>query len=508
MGIIHIFHAQHKILCFDGYVGCLDNTVKSFHIDRTYEYMKMPNIQYSTSISREARLDPRLLLTLVILCTVAVNSAYAETYNIYIEPLPEWADHASNVVYESTRAWEDANPELKFYEVDDPSDADFIVRWVKDFGGEILGYAYGDELIEVGLGDSDCYGSWQPFSTNFVRDTMSHEIGHILGLEHVDDVNHIMHPIANFTEYDLITDEEVLAGGYGYFFPACTHKDVTTFTYSVSTDDPAYGFDVYFVPSGDMLDKWSRGERFSHYLDESCYGENYLEYSGTCEGVSRGSGLLVIVGDIVTNPLTTITIQMLESPARAFAYVPNTGQLPSPPPEPVVLDEPPGDMPAAESTPSITDSVCGAGTHLENGECVITARPAPGGCLVATAVYGSELAPQVQMLREIRDGTLLSTQSGTSFMAGFNSIYYSFSPTIADLERDNPAFRDAVRLFITPMLATLSIMTLADAEESQVIGLGMLVIALNLGLYVAAPVMAGLVLAGRLGPGECGRHRA
>ena len=113
-----------------------------------------------------------------------------------------------------------------------------------------------------------------------------------------------------------------------------------------------------------------------------------------------------------------------------------------------------------------------------------------GGCLIATAAYGSELAPQVQALRELRDNTLLSTESGSSFMAGFNSIYYSFSPAIADLERENPAFREGVKLFITPMLSTLSVMTLADqGSESQVVALGLSVIALNLGLYIAAPAV-------------------
>ena len=90
------------------------------------------------------------------------------------------------------------------------------------------------------------------------------------------------------------------------------------------------------------------------------------------------------------------------------------------------------------------------------------AAPSDGGCLIATAAYGSELAPQVQFLREIRDNTLLSTASGTSFMTGFNQFYYSFSPAVADLERENAVFRDAVRVAITPALYTLNIMTLAD----------------------------------------------
>ena len=49
-----------------------------------------------------------------------------------------------------------------------------------------------------------------------------------------------------------------------------------------------------------------------------------------------------------------------------------------------------------------------------------------GGCLIATAAFGSEMAPQVQFLREIRDNTVLQTESGSAFMAGFNPVYYSF----------------------------------------------------------------------------------
>jgi len=123
-------------------------------------------------------------------------------------------------------------------------------------------------------------------------------------------------------------------------------------------------------------------------------------------------------------------------------------------------------------------------------EETITEESRGGGCLIATAAYGSELAPQVQFLREIRDNTVMSTSSGISFMTGFNQLYYSFSPSIADMERENPMFQEAVRAFITPMISTLSIMTLADdGSEIEVLGLGVSVIALNLGMYVAAPAI-------------------
>ncbi|GKS66983.1 hypothetical protein YTPLAS73_05300 [Nitrosarchaeum sp.] len=129
---------------------------------------------------------------------------------------------------------------------------------------------------------------------------------------------------------------------------------------------------------------------------------------------------------------------------------------------------------------------------------VETSEPG-GGCLIATAAYGTELSPQVQFLREIRDNTVMSTSSGAAFMTGFNQLYYLFSPTIADLERENPMFQEAVRAFITPMISTLSIMTLAeDGNESQVFGLGVSIIALNLGMYIAAPALVGYTVSKRL----------
>jgi len=101
------------------------------------------------------------------------------------------------------------------------------------------------------------------------------------------------------------------------------------------------------------------------------------------------------------------------------------------------------------------------------------------------------MAPQVQLLREIRDNQLMNTESGSAFMTGFNELYYSFSPTIADMQRENPMFKEAVKLGLTPMLSSLAIMQNAETE-SEVLGLGLSVIALNLGMYIAAPALIGM----------------
>ena len=113
-----------------------------------------------------------------------------------------------------------------------------------------------------------------------------------------------------------------------------------------------------------------------------------------------------------------------------------------------------------------------------------------GGCLIATASFGSELAPQVQLLREIRDNTILQTKSGSAFMTGFNQLYYSFSPTIADYERDNIIFKEAVKLTLIPLLTSLTLLQYADIDsESEMLVYGIGIILLNIGMYFVAPAV-------------------
>ena len=155
----------------------------------------------------------------------------------------------------------------------------------------------------------------------------------------------------------------------------------------------------------------------------------------------------------------------------------------------------------AEPTPELTSEPnCGAGTILKDGMCVVDTtksteeKSSGGGCLIATATYGSELAPQVQQLREIRDNSLLTTTSGTQFMSTFNDFYYSFSPVIADYERENPVFREMVKIAITPMVSSLSILNYVDMDsESSVLGYGISLIVLNGMMYVGIPI-AGIVV--------------
>ncbi len=163
--------------------------------------------------------------------------------------------------------------------------------------------------------------------------------------------------------------------------------------------------------------------------------------------------------------------------------------------EPVVTEE---SVAVTEPEPSMepepvmqaTEPICGKGTVLKDGLCVVEQEKKGGGCLIATAAFGSELAPQVQFLREIRDNTVLQTESGTSFMTGFNQFYYSFSPVVADYERENPAFKETVKLALTPMLTSLTILNYVDIDsEEEMLGYGIGIILLNIGMYFVAPAI-------------------
>ncbi len=123
------------------------------------------------------------------------------------------------------------------------------------------------------------------------------------------------------------------------------------------------------------------------------------------------------------------------------------------------------------------------------------------GCLIATAAFGSELAPQVQQLRLFRDGIALKTSAGSSFMNVFNTWYYSFSPSVASYERQTPWLQNTVRTLIYPLLGILALSasiydSLAFSSELGIVASGITASSL-VGLLYFAPLGAALGIASR-----------
>ena len=122
---------------------------------------------------------------------------------------------------------------------------------------------------------------------------------------------------------------------------------------------------------------------------------------------------------------------------------------------------------SSSSTGSFTLVVTGTSdslTHSVNMGILInatststTASPTQGApkCLIATATYGSELSPEVQLLRNFRDNSIQRTVAGSSFMFVFNAWYYSFSPYIATYLTTHQASRSIMKVILYPIIVTL-----------------------------------------------------
>ena len=59
-----------------------------------------------------------------------------------------------------------------------------------------------------------------------------------------------------------------------------------------------------------------------------------------------------------------------------------------------------------------------------------------------------------------------------------------------ELRRENPIFREMVKIAITPMISSLSILNYVDMDsEVEVLGYGVSLIILNLGMYIGIPAI-------------------
>ena len=93
---------------------------------------------------------------------------------------------------------------------------------------------------------------------------------------------------------------------------------------------------------------------------------------------------------------------------------------------------------------------------------IVVAQVCPSqNCVIATATYGSPLAPEVQVLRGFRDQQLMKTYAGSNFMILFNAWYYSWSPPVARYENTNQPMRTVMMGALYPLIGIMSAASVA-----------------------------------------------
>ncbi len=133
-----------------------------------------------------------------------IDDTYIIYYKVYINEQPSGLplDHVSTLK-DSFEFWESQdlntngqNAKVKFEITNLKHEANVWVTWVvRNLGEGVLGHAHlGKGVVEVALGDYSCDGSFQLYDVNSVHTIMTHELGHSIGLKHVNDKSNIMYP--------------------------------------------------------------------------------------------------------------------------------------------------------------------------------------------------------------------------------------------------------------------------------------------------------------------------
>ena len=106
--------------------------------------------------------------------------------------------HLTTLTHTAFNNWQSINPTLTFIETQN-ANAHILIIWDKFVQPEHLGLADCDYrydyncIVHISLGNTDCTNTFINLDDNTIRNTIEHEIGHVLGLGHHKDISHLMY---------------------------------------------------------------------------------------------------------------------------------------------------------------------------------------------------------------------------------------------------------------------------------------------------------------------------
>lgn len=224
-------------------------------------------------------------------------------YSVYVHLLSEWDSSSKNIIFEVTNSW---------YKSDKHNTNHIFNAESKDYNENQFQKINGKSYVELKHEFSDCQEEWQPMLYRKVVDNIRHEIEYVQGNQLSTNPDVSVYPDIENKNYDNFKQQLKIKNGYAQFFPICTSKNITSYDYSIKTDNKDLGFDVYFV-SSPVQREYFTNSNFDYYKESSCFGQNKQSYSGACKNITKDSGLLVIFPDELVPWTTKVTVNLYEN---------------------------------------------------------------------------------------------------------------------------------------------------------------------------------------------------
>lgn len=223
-----------------------------------------------------------------------VKISQTNEYANYVHFQPEWKSYPRNLIVDVTTTWE------REIIPGEEEESDITKHGAKQRQNG-LQYVNSKPVVAVQYDYRDCESQWFHYAK-----TGLDFIGHSLNFFEENS------SIPNSSYSDELQKQKLL-NGFAQFVPICTSKESTNYDYTISVNDDTFGFDVYFVPS--YVQQWYYflyPENFEHYSDEGCFANNFQKFSGTCNGVNKDGGLLIVIPDELSRPMTKISVNLNE----------------------------------------------------------------------------------------------------------------------------------------------------------------------------------------------------
>jgi len=224
-------------------------------------------------------------------------------YTVYVHLLSEWDSDSKNIIFDITNSWYKSDKDENINPVFDAESKEYNTNQLQEINDK--------SYVELKHEFSDCQEEWQPMIYRKAVDTIRHEIEYVQGKQLSINPDISVYPNIENKNYDNSEQQSKIKNGYTQFFPICTSKEITSYDYSIKTDNKDLGFDVYFVSSSIQRENFGNSE-FNSYTELGCYGQNKQSYSGTCKNIQKDSGLLVIFPDELKPWTTKVTINLYE----------------------------------------------------------------------------------------------------------------------------------------------------------------------------------------------------